>query len=118
MSDKSVANLAFMDDEFYFEMTKRNIGVYTRSEQENLRKSKVIIFGLGGVGGMEAILCARAGVGHISGVDPDSFEISNINRQMLATTTSIDKSKSITTQEHLKDINPYLSTKFHSIKVT
>lgn len=56
-------------DIFYSEMIKKNIGVYTHEEQEKLRNSKAIIFGLGGVGGLEAILCARAGIGHISGVD-------------------------------------------------
>lgn len=105
-------------DQFYKEATKKNIGVYTEEEQSRLRNSKVIIFGLGGVGGMEAILCARSGIGHISGVDPDIFELSNINRQMLAMTSTIDQYKSTTTEQHLKDINPYLDTSFHHVKVT
>ena len=105
-------------DIFYSEMTKKNIGVYTHEEQEKLKNSKAIIFGLGGVGGMDAILCARAGIGHISGVDPDTFEISNINRQMLATKSTLDEYKSVATEKHLKDINPYLSTNFQNISVT
>lgn len=104
-------------DDFYTEMTKKNIGVYTKEEQNKLRNSKVIIFGLGGVGGLEAILCARAGIGHISGVDPDTFEVSNINRQMLATMSTIDQSKSAATESHLKDINPHLVTHFHAVRV-
>lgn len=106
------------EHDFYAEMTKKNIGVYTQEEQDKLRASRVIIFGLGGVGGMEAILCARSGIGHISGVDPDHFEISNINRQMMAATSSINELKSVTTEKALKDINPYLSTSFHGVKVT
>ncbi len=105
-------------NDFYAEMTKKNIGVYTQEEQEKLRQSKVIIFGLGGVGGMEAILCARAGIGHISGVDPDTFEISNINRQMLAMSSTINEYKSVAAEKHLKDINPYLKTNFHAVRVT
>jgi hypothetical protein len=105
-------------DNFYYEMTKKNIGVYTEEEQTKLKNSKVIIFGLGGVGGMEAILCARSGIGHISGVDPDIFETSNINRQMLATSSTLNESKSISTEKHLKDINPFLSTDFHQTRVT
>jgi len=105
-------------DSFYREMTKKNIGVYTEEEQTKLRNSKIVLFGLGGVGGMEAILCARAGVGSITGVDPDTFEISNINRQMLAMSSTIDEYKSVATENHLKDINPYLNTHFHAVRVT
>ncbi len=104
-------------DHFYAEMTKKNIGVYTPDQQARLRHSKVIIFGLGGVGGLEAILCARSGIGHISGVDPDIFEVSNINRQMLATTKTVDHYKSEMTEAHLKEINPYLTTHFHAVRV-
>lgn len=105
-------------DEFYNEVTKKNIGVYTKEEQEKLRASRIIIFGLGGVGGMESILCARSGIGHISGVDPDIFELSNTNRQMMAMSSTMNEYKSVATEKHLKDINPFLSTNFHNIKVT
>jgi molybdopterin/thiamine biosynthesis adenylyltransferase len=104
-------------DDFYYEMTKKNIGVYTEDEQLRLRNSKVIIFGLGGVGGMEAILCARTGIGHISGVDPDIFELSNTNRQMLAMSSTMNEFKSVAAEKHLKDINPFLSTNFHNLRV-
>lgn len=105
-------------DDFYAEMTKKNIGVYSEEEQKKLRQSRVIIFGLGGVGGMEAILCVRSGIGHITGVDPDTFEISNLNRQMLATLSTISEYKSVVAENHLKDIHPHLSTSFHSLRVT
>ncbi len=111
-----INNLAF--DEFYREVTKKNIGVYTEEEQTRLRDSRIIIFGLGGVGGMESILCARSGIGHISGVDPDIFELSNTNRQMMAMSSTMNEYKSVATEKHLKDINPFLSTNFHNIKVT
>ena len=105
-------------DEFYNEVTKKNIGVYTEEEQARLRDSRIIIFGLGGVGGMESILCARSGIGHISGVDPDIFELSNTNRQMMAMSSTMNEYKSVATENHLKDINPFLSTNFHNIRVT
>ncbi|WP_186647764.1 HesA/MoeB/ThiF family protein [Fluviispira vulneris] len=111
-------NIKLNEAEYYSEMTKKNIGVYSHKEQEMLANSKVIIFGLGGVGGMEAILCARAGIGSLSGVDPDTFEISNINRQMLAFCSTIDVAKSISTEKYLKDINPYLKSRFYQVKVT
>lgn len=105
-------------DEFYNEVTKKNIGIYTKDEQSRLRNSRIVIFGLGGVGGMESILCARSGIGHISGVDPDIFELSNTNRQMMAMSSTMNEYKSIATEKHLKDINPFLSTDFHNILVT
>lgn len=92
-------------DAYYWEMVLRNIGVYTREEQAVLQKKKVIIFGLGGVGGYEAILFSRMGIGHLTSVDPDVFKISNINRQMLASSRAIGKAK-------VTDIHPYLSTNF------
>lgn len=104
-------------DLYYWEMVKKNIGVYSRTEQERLRKAKVIIFGLGGVGGYEAILFARMGVGHISGVDPDEFEISNINRQMLALSSILDEPKAKVAEKVVKDIHPYISTNFQQTKV-
>ncbi len=104
--------------EFYNEITKKNIGVYTPKEQDRLYNSKIIIFGLGGVGGMESILLTRSGIGHITGVDPDIFELSNTNRQMMAMSSTMNEYKSVATEKHLKDINPYLSTNFKSIRVT
>jgi molybdopterin/thiamine biosynthesis adenylyltransferase len=106
------------ENTFYSEMIKRNIGVYTKTEQEKIKNSKVAIFGLGGVGGLDAVLCARSGVGHVSGFDPDTFEVSNINRQILAFFSTLDHSKSVTTEKYLKDINPFLKTNFLNVKVT
>ncbi|HBI03388.1 MAG TPA: molybdopterin biosynthesis protein MoeB, partial [Paenibacillaceae bacterium] len=83
-------------------MVKKNIGVYSEQEQERLKNAKVIIFGLGGVGGMEAILCARMGIGHVTGVDPDEFDISNLNRQMLSSIDGIGRPKARMAEELLK----------------
>ena len=105
------AESLFESDSFYWEMVKKNIGVYTIEEQKRLREAKVIIFGLGGVGGFEAILCARMGIGYVTGVDPDEFEVSNINRQMLATVDSLGKSKASTAEEVLRSINPHISVR-------
>jgi len=95
-------------DAFYWEMVKRNIGVYTIEEQGRLRDARVVICGLGGVGGYEAILCARMGLGSITGIDIDSFDISNINRQMLASTATLDEPKASVAERTLREINPFL----------
>lgn len=93
-------------DAFYWEMVTRNIGVYSREEQQKLREAKVLLCGLGGVGGCEAILCARMGIGKLTGVDMDAYDISNINRQMLATSATVGKSKAKVAAAILKEINP------------
>ena len=73
---------------------------------ENLNKSRVLIFGLGGVGGacLEAI--ARAGIGEIAVVDPDTFSPSNLNRQILATRETIGREKATVARERVLAINP------------
>ena len=104
-------------DDFYREMIKRNIGVYTLEEQNMLRKAKVVICGLGGVGGYEAILCARMGIGNITGVDMDSFDISNINRQMLASTVVLGEAKASVAEKMLREINPLAEIKMIKARV-
>lgn len=99
-------------DTYYWNMVGRNIGVYTKTEQQRLRAARVIVFGLGGVGGYEAILCARMGIGHVTGVDPDEFEVTNINRQMLASARQVGRPKASAAHETVTEINPHISTRF------
>ncbi len=56
---------------------------------EKLKNSKVMIFGVGGVGSFCIEAIARAGIGHIHVVDDDTVSITNINRQLIATTKTI-----------------------------
>lgn len=71
-----------------------------------LQQSKVMIIGLGAVGGYALEALARAGVGHLVLVDFDVFDITNINRQILATTSSIGRKKIEVARERVLDINP------------
>lgn len=105
------------EDLFYREMVDRNIGVYSWEEQEMLKNARVAICGLGGVGGYESILCARMGIGSVTGVDFDSFEVSNINRQMLATTNTLDTPKAEAMVEMCKSINPCMEAACHKAQV-
>ncbi|WP_220184061.1 HesA/MoeB/ThiF family protein [Thermoactinomyces mirandus] len=98
--------------DFYWELVRKNIGVYSKEEQQKLKESKLIIFGLGGVGGVQAILAARMGIGHVTGIDPDEFEISNMNRQMLASVSVLGQAKAKVAEDTVKDINPSISVRF------
>lgn len=73
---------------------------------ERLNKARVIIFGVGGVGGYALEALVRSGVGSITAVDPDCVCTSNINRQIIATEKTIGKLKVIAAKERALDINP------------
>lgn len=71
-----------------------------------LEEARVIIFGVGGVGGYVAEALARSGIGHIALVDNDSVSLSNINRQIIALHTTIGQPKVLVMKERILDINP------------
>lgn len=73
---------------------------------EKLHKSKVAIFGLGGVGSFVAEGLVRAGIGNFILVDDDKVCLTNLNRQIIATRKTIAKFKAEVMEERIKDINP------------
>ena len=73
---------------------------------EKLKESKVAIFGIGGVGSYTVEALARAGIGHLIIVDYDKYDITNINRQIGATNSTIGKYKVDVMKERILDINP------------
>jgi len=75
---------------------------------EKLSKSKVLVVGLGGVGSYAAEFLARAGVGHMTIVDGDVVDITNINRQLPALHSTVGMSKVELMGTRLLDINPNL----------
>ena len=82
---------------------------------ERLKKSRVIIFGVGGVGGYAVEALARAGVGDITLVDSDRVALSNINRQIIATHDTVGKYKCDVMRERILSINPEASVTVHNI---
>ena len=73
---------------------------------ERLKGARVIVFGVGGVGGFAVEALARAGVGAIDVVDNDEVSLTNLNRQIIATWDSIGKRKVDVVEERIKSINP------------
>lgn len=71
-----------------------------------LEHSHVIVFGLGGVGGHAAEALCRAGIGTLSLVDFECFELSNCNRQIFATRSTLGQKKTEAAKNRLLDINP------------
>lgn len=78
---------------------------------EKLKNSNVILFGLGGVGSYTAEALARAGIGKITLVDSDKVSVSNINRQLCALDSTVDKYKTEVVAARIYDINPDCSVK-------
>jgi len=71
-----------------------------------LQRSRVAVFGLGGVGSWAAEALVRSGVGDMTLVDNDVICITNVNRQLQATTRNVGKAKATELADRLADLNP------------
>lgn len=90
-----------MDERF-----SRTVRVIGQDKMNLIKNSSVIVFGLGGVGSAAAEALARAGVGTIGIVDKDVVDITNINRQLIATDKTVGLKKIEAVEERLLTINP------------
>ena len=75
---------------------------------EKLKKSKVAVFGVGGVGGYVAEGLARCAVGELTLIDNDVISLTNINRQIIATQSTIGQMKTLAVKRRVEDINPFI----------
>ncbi len=85
---------------------ERNFQLLGKENMQKIKNSKVAIIGLGGVGSVAAEALARTGFSHLSLIDMDRVDISNINRQRQATIESIGQAKTSSLAKLLKSINP------------
>ncbi|PZT92259.1 ThiF family adenylyltransferase [Sphingomonas sp. ABOLH] len=90
----------------YDGMTVRNRGFVTADEQARLRAAKILIPGVGGMGGAAFMALVRAGVGRFAIADIDRFELSNLNRQLFATLDTIGEDKATAARAGALRINP------------
>ena len=82
---------------------------------ERLGSARVIVFGVGGVGGYAVEALARAGVGYIELVDSDKVSLSNINRQIIATQNTLGMYKTDAMRDRILSINPDAKVVCHNI---
>ncbi len=73
---------------------------------ERLQNARVAVFGIGGVGGYTVEALARSGVGQLDLIDSDTVSVSNINRQILATHSTVGMPKVEAARRRILDINP------------
>ena len=80
---------------------------------ELLHNSKVLLFGVGGVGSYVAEAISRSGIGYVSIVDNDTVSLSNLNRQLIALHSTQGKYKVDVMKERMLDINPSIKVDVH-----
>lgn len=96
----------------------RNLGWVTPSEQQKLKKTRIAIAGMGGVGGVHLLTLARLGIGNFHLADFDVFELQNFNRQVGADMTTLGKAKVEVLRQRALNINPELNIKSFGEGVT
>ena len=94
-------------------MDKIEKAIYNRTElllgkdvMQEFSRTRVIIFGVGGVGSWCAEGLVRSGITHLTIVDSDRVSITNVNRQLMATTKTVGQVKVEALKAHLLEINP------------
>ena len=88
------------------ERFSRTVKLIGQEGLAKLRSARVIVIGCGGVGSYAAEACTRAGIGHLTFMDGDAVAQSNLNRQLVALTSTIGRNKAEVMAERIKDIDP------------
>lgn len=85
---------------------------------KNLKNAHILVAGCGAVGGFALEALARAGIGKLTIVDFDTFDETNLNRQLFATINTLGKNKTTAVKERLLLINPHLKITEKNIKIS
>ena len=91
-----------MTDERY----SRTVKITGEEGLKRLRDASVLVVGVGGVGSYAAEAIGRAGIGHITLMDGDTVQPSNLNRQLVALTSTLGMNKAVVMAERIRDIDP------------
>ena len=86
--------------------------------QEKLLQAKVLVIGTGGLGSPVAFYLAAAGIGNIGLMDGDKVDLSNLQRQILHTTSSIGQEKVNSAKERLHDLDPDIKLTLYPFRLT
>lgn len=97
------------------EQFERTELLFGSDAMEILKNSRVAVFGIGGVGGHTAEALVRSGIGAIDLIDNDEVCVSNINRQIFATVSTVGQLKTESAMKRLLDINPECKITVHNI---
>jgi len=97
----------------YPEFIQRNLGFVSEEGQARLRDARVLVCGVGGMGGACLQALVRAGVGGFAIADFDRFEVSNMNRQVFANLDTVGVGKVEATVAQIARVNPQLVVETH-----
>ncbi|MFN2236351.1 MAG: ThiF family adenylyltransferase [Anaerolineales bacterium] len=90
----------------YEQFFERNFGVFTSEEQQRVRDARVVIVGCGGIGGLVAVALARSGLEHFVLYEFDTYQPSNMNRQIECFSDTLGVNKGVAVKDALVKINP------------
>ena len=96
----------------------RNQNAISPQEQALLAQKRIVIIGCGGLGGYLLEQLGRLGVGFIRVVDPDLFEESNLNRQLLSSTPNLGKPKVLAAKHRMLAVNPLVEVDAIQVRMT
>ena len=89
--------------------------LFGKEAMQKLAQARVAVFGIGGVGGYAVEALARTGVGGLDLIDSDKVDITNINRQIIATHDTVGKYKADVAAERILQINPEIKVTTHRV---
>lgn len=96
----------------------RNENMLSPEENLSLRSFRVAVVGCGGLGGYLIEMLARLGIGHLTMIDGDVFEPSNLNRQLLSRPGNMGRAKAAEAKRHVSKINPDVHAVAHQLYLT
>jgi adenylyltransferase/sulfurtransferase len=110
VADLEMKNIApsFFDPKEYYsrQIVLAELG---RKGQEKLKRSRVVVVGLGGLGTISALYLALAGVGHLRLIDQDTVELNNLHRQVLYGLNNLRYPKVEAAADRIRQVNPYVT---------
>ncbi len=89
--------------------------LFGREAMQRLSKTRVAVFGIGGVGSYTLEALVRSGIGTVDIVDNDKVCLSNLNRQLIATRSTIGQYKVDAACQRMKEINPQVAVNRHKV---
>ncbi len=93
----------------------RTAAILGEPAMNKLKNTRIAIFGIGGVGGYALEALVRSGVGFVDIIDGDTINITNLNRQIIATEDTIDMPKTDAAKARMLSINPELKINTHNL---
>jgi len=105
------------DESTYWEIINRQKGILNKKEQLKLKNSVITVIGCGGIGGAVIEMLVRMGVNNLKIVDKDTFDYSNLNRQLMSSIDKIGQPKTDVTAEIIRSINPFVDVEIFNTEL-